>query len=61
MSNRSKIPEQDIENTNGKDFSEATSNDNLELFKRALLEAIESKIRKIEEDIKDISLRYKKL
>ena len=61
MSNSSKIPEQDIENTNGKDFLEATSNDNLELFKRALLEAMESKIRKIEEDIKDISLHYKKL
>lgn len=61
MSNSSKIPEQDIENTNGKDFLEATSNDKLELFKRALLEAMESKIRKIEEDIKDISLHYKKL
>ena len=55
---------QDIENTNKVIALESSSNENLELFKRALSEALNSKICEIEEEIKDVELpppskRYK--
>ncbi len=64
MSNYSKITEQDVENINDGDFFEGMSNEKRELFKRALSEAENSKIRKIEEEIKDMEIpppskRYK--
>ena len=56
MSNYSKITNQDAENRNGQDFFEGMSNEKRELFKRALSEAMDSKIRKIEEEIEEIEL-----
>jgi len=54
MKNYNKTNNQDVKDTNlGK---EAT--DNLELFKRALEEALEEKICKIEEDIKDVQIPH---
>ena len=55
---------QDIENINERIALESSSNDDLELFKRALSEALDSKICEIEEEIKDVELpppskRYK--
>ena len=47
---------QDIENTNKVIALESSSNENLELFKRALSEAMDSKILGIEEEIKDVEL-----
>ena len=54
MSNYSEIRKQDIENSNGKDSFEGTSNENRELFKRAISEAFDSKIRKFEEETKNM-------
>ena len=53
MSNYSQIRSQGIENTNEQDIFEETSNENMELFKRALSEAVNSKISKIEAEIDD--------
>ena len=56
MEDYSKIAKQDAENTNGEIFSESMSNENRELFRRALSDAMDLKIRKIEEEINDIEL-----
>ena len=56
MSNYSKITKRDTENINDEVLSEDMKNENRELFKRALSEAIESKIRKIEEETKDMTI-----
>ncbi len=56
MSNYSKITNQEVENINNEDFFVGVSNESRELFKRALSEAIDSKIRIIEEEIKDVEL-----
>ena len=64
MSNYSKTMKKDTENTNDVELFEGMSNEERELFKRAILDAMESKIREIEEEIKDIEIpppskRYK--
>ena len=46
----------DFEDMNDKNSFEGVSKENLELFKRAIDEALASKIRKIEEEIKDVEL-----
>ena len=56
MSNYSKITKQDAEITNDEHFFEGRPNENRELFKRALSEAMDSKIRKIEEETKDMEI-----
>ena len=56
MEDYSKIAKQDAENTNGEIFSESMSNENRELFRRALSDAMDLKIRKIEEEINDVEL-----
>ena len=56
MEDYSKIAKQDAENTNGEIFSESISNENRELFRRALSDAMDLKIRKIEEEINDVEL-----
>ena len=56
MSNYSKITKQDAENTNDEKLFEGMSNENRELFKRAILDAMESKIDEIDEEIKDIEI-----
>ncbi len=56
MNNYSEIAKQDIENSNAKDTFEGTSNEERELFKRAITEALNLKIRKIEEETKDIEI-----
>lgn len=56
MEDYSKIAKQDAENTNGEIFSESMSNENRELFRRALSDAMDLKIRKIEEKINDVEL-----
>ncbi len=53
MSNYSEIRKQDVENSNAKDSFDGTSNENRELFKRAISEALDLKIREIVEEIKD--------
>ena len=57
MSYYSEIIKQDIENSNGKDSLEGTSNENRELFKRALSEAMESKFREIVEETGDVEIQ----
>ena len=54
MSNYSQITNQDVENINDEDIFEDMSNENCELFKRALSEAVDLKIRKIAEETKDM-------
>ena len=54
MRNYRKIINQDVPNINDEDFFEGMSNENRALFKRALLDAVDSEIRKIEEEMKDI-------
>ena len=56
MSNYSQITNQDVENINDEDIFEDMSNENCELFKRALSEVMDSKIRKIEEEVKDMEI-----
>ena len=56
MSNYVKIAKQDIENVSNEKFFDGVSNEKRELFKRAILESMDSKIRIIEEEIKDIEL-----
>ena len=61
MSNYFKIKKQDAEN---EDFFEGMSHENRELFKCALFDAMDSEIREIEEEIKDMEIpppdkRYK--
>ena len=57
MSNYSQIKNQYVKNTNDEDFFEGMSNVCCELFKRALSEALDSKIRKIEEKIKGMVIQ----
>ena len=54
MSNYNKEINHDIENISEIDCFECMSKENLKLFKRALSEAIEAKIRKTEEETKDM-------
>ena len=56
ISNYSKTRKQDAENTNCEHFFEGKANENRELFKRALSEAIDSKIRKIQKETEDIEI-----
>ena len=56
MGNYSQTTKQDIENIKDKDFSGYVSNENRELFRRALSEAMDSKIGKIEQEIKDMEI-----
>lgn len=56
MSNYVKIAKQDVENVSNEKFFDGVSNEKRELFKRAILESMDSKIRIIEEEIKDIEL-----
>ncbi|MBQ7333817.1 MAG: hypothetical protein IJW38_05685 [Clostridia bacterium] len=54
MSNHRETTNRDIENINGEDFFEGL--DNRELFKRAISEALDLKIREIVEETKDIEI-----
>ncbi len=56
MSNYDKTTKQHVENINGEDSFEGMSNENCELFKRALSDAMYSKIRKVEEETNDIEI-----
>ena len=56
MSNYSKNKNQEVENIDDDDFFEGMSNETRELFIRALLEVEEEKIRKIEEETKDMEI-----
>ncbi len=56
MSNYDKKPNQNVENINDADFFEGMKKENRELFKRALSEGMDSKIRKIEEETKDVEI-----
>ena len=56
MSNYCKITEQDAQNVKDKDFFEGMSDEKLELFRRALSDAMDSKICDIEEKIKDMEI-----
>ena len=56
MSNYSKRTKQDMEAINEVDFFEDVLKDDRELFKQALSDALNSKIRKYEEEIKDIEM-----
>ena len=56
MSNYSKKTKQDIEDINEADSFEGVSNDNRELFRRAISEGLSAKIDKILEEYKDIEL-----
>ena len=47
----------DVENINDEDFFEGMKNENREIFKRALSEAVDSKIRKIEEKTIDMEIQ----
>ena len=53
MSNYSQITNRDVENINDEDFFEGTSKENRELFKRALSEAMDMKIREIEKETEE--------
>ena len=56
MSNYCKTIKQDDENIRDEDFSEDMPHENRELFKSALFDAIDSKIREIEEEIIDMEI-----
>ena len=56
MSNYDKTTNRDAENTNEQELFDAMSNESLELFKRALSEALTAKISKIEKEIKDMEM-----
>lgn len=56
MSNYFKTTKQDVENINEEEFFEGMSNENRELFKRALSDAMDSKLHRTEEKIKDIEV-----
>lgn len=64
MGNYSQITNQDVENINDEEFIEHTPNENRELFKRALFDAIDMNIHEIEEQTEDVEIplpsrRYK--
>ena len=56
MSNHSETTKQDIKNSNGKYSFEGRSNENRELFKSAIAEALDSKFREIAEETGDIEI-----
>ena len=56
MSNYNKEINHDIENISEIDCFECMSKENLKLFKRALSEALEAKIRKTEEKVEDMEI-----
>ena len=56
MDNHSNMTNQDFENINEEDSFESMSNESRELFKQALSEVMDSKIRKIEEETKDMEI-----
>jgi len=56
MSNYSQLKSQDVKNINDEESFKGMSNDNRELFKRALSDAVNSKIRKSEEETKDMEI-----
>ena len=56
MSNYSKITKRDIEDIGEEAFFEDMPNGNRELFKRALADAVNSKIHQNEEEIKDMEM-----
>lgn len=56
MDNYSKITNRDVENINDEDFFENMQDENRELFKRALFEAIDMKIHKIEEEAENMKM-----
>ena len=56
MNNHSNMTNPDVENINEEDSFESMSNESRELFKRALSEVMDSKIRKIEEETKDMEI-----
>ena len=55
-SNYSQTTSQDTENVNEEDFTDGTSNENYELFKRALSEAVAAKISSIEKEVENMDL-----
>jgi len=58
MSNYAKTTNQDVENMDGEKLFENVKNENRELFKRALSEAVDSKISIIEEKNKDTEIPH---
>ena len=56
MSNYSKTTKQAVKRINDENFFESTASENRELFRRALLEALDSKIRKFEEETKNMEI-----
>ncbi len=56
MSNHRETTNKDIENIKGGNFFKGVSNENRELFKRAISEALDLKIREIVEEIGDIEI-----
>jgi len=56
MDNHSNMTNPDVENINEEDSFESMSNESRELFKQALSEVMDSKIRKIEEETKDMEI-----
>ena len=56
MSNYCKTTKQDDENIRDEDFSEDMPHENRELFKSALFDAFDSKIREIEKEIIDMEI-----
>lgn len=56
MSNDCKTTKQDAENIHDEDFFEGMSHENRELFKRALFDAMDSEIRELKEEIKDMEI-----
>ena len=56
MNSHNQFKSQDAKNINDANSFDGMSNENLELFKRALFDAMELKIRKVEEETKDIEL-----
>ena len=56
MSSCTQIENQDVKITDGEDSLEDISNESRELFKRAIFDAMDLEIRKIEEEIKDVEI-----
>ena len=56
MMNCNQNTNQDTKNINDAASFESKLNEELELFRRAIYEALDLKIRKIEEEIKDIEI-----
>ena len=56
MNNNNQFKSQDVKNINVANSLDCMLSENLELFKRALFDAMDLKIRKVEEETKDIEL-----